>query len=387
MGSSNGHDGGGMLDVFEFLRALKGERKLLQRLALGGLLLGGLVALLMPVQYAAKCVVSPPQQGQQSMMLAMMSQVSGLGAVGGGLGLKNPNDQYIGFLASRTVMSDVATQFGMKERYGADDFDELMEKVSEHTSVRSGKDGMIAISFIDRDPKYASDVANAYVGALQKLLNNLAVSNAAKKRIFFERESRAAKDSLSQAEIAMKNFQKQSGVIEAGAQMEGTMGAMASIRAEISVREVQIQAMRTYLTPDNPQIHKVQSEIAGLKSQMKGLLSGSPSDSGVVLSMVKAPDAGLEYLRRKRDVMYFQALFEILAKQYEIARIEEANESGLVQVVDPATPPNRTSGVPRPAVPFGMSLLAVLLGVLWIFFRQAFREAQAARTAIEAGKA
>ncbi|QQS05322.1 MAG: hypothetical protein IPK50_00090 [Fibrobacterota bacterium] len=373
------------IDLLEFLIVLRSKKKLFLRFGLAGLLLGTLAAVFLPSKYSAKAVVMPPQQGQQSMMVAMMSQVGGLGALGGGaLGLKNPNDQYLGFLGSRNIVSDVTKQFGLDKRYQAENMDEAVEIVGKHTNVKSTKDGMITIAYVDSDPQLAARVANGYVVSLQRLLNNIAVSNAAKKRTFFERETRAAKDSLSKAEMQMKEFQKNSGIIEVGAQMEGTMGAMASVRAEIGVREVQIQAMRTYLSPDHPQIRTIQNEIAGLKSQIKELTAGAPQDSGVVLSLSHAPDAGMAYIRKKRDVMYFQALFEILAKQYEIARIEEANESAPVQVIDSATVPMKPAGLPRPGIAVVILVGSLLAGLLVVFFQQAIKEARAIRESHEA---
>ena len=74
----------------------------------------------------------------------------------------------------------------------------------------------------------------------------------------------------------------------------------------------------------------------------------------------KLPQAGLDFLRKTREVKYNETLFEILARQYEAARLDEAREGALIQVVDRATPPDHKSWPPR--------LLFLIGGILLGFF-------------------
>ena len=57
------------------------------------------------------------------------------------------------------------------------------------------------------------------------------------------------------------------------------------------------------------------------------------------------PALELDYIRHARDVKYHEALFEIIAKQYEAARLDQAHEP-ILQVLDAPSVPDSKSGPP-----------------------------------------
>jgi uncharacterized protein involved in exopolysaccharide biosynthesis len=73
------------------------------------------------------------------------------------------------------------------------------------------------------------------------------------------------------------------------------------------------------------------------------------------------PKVGLEYVRALRELQYNETLFELLSKQYEAARIDEAKDAPVIQVVDSAVPPERKSWPPRALL---ISLGTFLSGLL-----------------------
>ena len=64
--------------------------------------------------------------------------------------------------------------------------------------------------------------------------------------------------------------------------------------------------------------------------------TGEPGNGDLELPTRKLPQAELEYLRRARDLKYHETLYEFLGKQLEAARIDEAKDAVVVQVVDKA---------------------------------------------------
>jgi uncharacterized protein involved in exopolysaccharide biosynthesis len=133
------------------------------------------------------------------------------------------------------------------------------------------------------------------------------------------------------------------------------------LQAQIAAKEVQIAALKSFATQENPDLFRAQEELMGLKAQLAKVGSGKSEDVGdVLLSMGKAPREGAEYIRKLRDVKYFETLYELLAKQYEIARIDEAKEATLIQVLDVAIAPEKKSK-PRRGVVAGLTIAATLL--------------------------
>jgi uncharacterized protein involved in exopolysaccharide biosynthesis len=83
--------------------------------------------------------------------------------------------------------------------------------------------------------------------------------------------------------------------------------------------------------------------------------------------------AGMEYLRRLRDLKYNETVFELLAKELEIATLDEARQGEIVQVVDAAVPPDKKSSPHRTLIVIAMTILAFFVAVFWVLVRQGLK--------------
>ena len=130
--------------------------------------------------------------------------------------------------------------------------------------------------------------------------------------------------------------------------------------------------MRTFATEQNSDYVRVQQQLAGLRTELTKLESAKIAGKGdVLLPTGKVPEAGLEFVRKFRDVKYQETIFELLAKQFEIAKIDEAKEAAIIQVVDQAIPPDRKSKPKRAIMVILATIMACLVAVLWAFVREA----------------
>ncbi|UXY14486.1 Wzz/FepE/Etk N-terminal domain-containing protein [Chitiniphilus purpureus] len=329
-------------------------------------------ALLQPNVYSAKTTIMPPQQ-QQSAAAAILAQLGGL-AAGASIGLKNPNDLYVSVLKSRRVMGKIAKQFGLQARYKTETRDETLRRLELVTDIASGKDGLITIQVTDKDAKQAAAIANAYVSGLREVTGFLAVSSAAQRRLFYEQQLKATKNRLASAEVALTNIQAKTGILELEAQGRATLEAVAALRAEIASREVKLSMMRQAFTNENPELQRELASVAELRGQLAQLLGRYPDHDMAILPRSAVPKAGLEYIRALREVKYNELLLETLAKQFEIARLDEANEGVLVQVIDTALPPEKKSGPRRALIVIFSTILAVVLACGFILGRASWLE-------------
>ncbi|WP_236250802.1 GumC family protein [Chromobacterium phragmitis] len=314
--------------------------------------------------FTASSSIMPPQQ-QSNGMSALLGQFGGLeGAAGGMVGLKNPNGLYIGMLKSRTIQDHLIKQLHLKERYGQKTQDGTRQTLAGQTNIANGKDGLITISVDDPDPKFAAALANAYVEELKKLNQTLAVTDAAKRRLFFEQQLRQTKEQLNEAEIALRHTQEKTGLIQPEGQLPVIVNSITQLRATVAAKEVQLEAMRSYATAQNPMYIRTEQELNGLREQLTKLETGKGNGSDLMVPTGKVAQSGLEYLRRLREVKYQETIFDLLAKQYELAKIDEAKDSSLIQVLDPAVPPELKSR-PRRSIIMVLSVLAgFLVGAL-----------------------
>jgi tyrosine-protein kinase Etk/Wzc len=330
--------------------------------------IGLLFAFLLPTEYTAKTTLLPPQQ-QNSLSSMLSSQLGSLGAMaslaGGSLGIKNPNDMYVAMFRSRVVEDAMIRKYGLMKEYHAKLLSQA-RKAFEHNSKVDGssKDGLLHISVTDRNPKRAAELANGYVGAFRHLSNHLAITDAAQRRLFYQQQMEAAKNNLTNAEAALEQTEEKSGMIEVGSQARALIETGAALKAQIAAKEVEIQGMESFAAPDNPNLVQAKQELSALRAQLAKLAGkgGNPGEE-LILPKGKIPSAGLEYLRKYRDVKYYQTIFDILAKQFEVAKLDEAREGALIQVVDPATPPDHKSAPHRALILAGSMAAGLFLGI------------------------
>jgi uncharacterized protein involved in exopolysaccharide biosynthesis len=327
------------------------------------------ISLILPVRYTATVTLMPPQQGS-SMGAALASQLGNLGGMaalaGGSLGLKNPNDMYVAMLKSRTVEDAMVRRYGLMQEYRKRYLSDAVKEFEDHATVDgSGKDGLIHISFEDHDPRRAAELANGYVDQFRDLSQHLAITEASQRRLFFEQELDQAKNNLANAEEALKQTELTTGVIQPDSQARALIESAAELRAQITAREVQIQGMKTYATGENSQLVQAQQELEGMRAQLAKLGGSEDSTGGnFIVPKGRIPQTGMEYVRKLRDVKYNETIFEILARQFEVAKLDEAKQGALIQVVDPAIIPDRKSFPKRGLIAIGATFSGLLLGLI-----------------------
>lgn len=333
------------------------------------------ISLVMTPNFTGTAKIMPPQQQQSSGLAAMLGQLGGLaGAASSMAGLKNPNDLYVGMLGSRTVADNLINRFKLKERYESKTMDDARLALDKASDISSGKkDGLISISVTDEDPKFAADLANAYVDELTKLTQTMAVTEAAQRRLFFEKQLKDTKEQLADAEVAMRKMQEKTGMIQPDGQVQAIISNIAQLKGTIAAKEVQLKAMSTFATGQNPDVLRTQEELRGLQAQLAKLERSQPSrDGDFMVPTGKIPEAGVEYVRALRNVKYFETLFEMLAKQYELAKIDEAKDSSVIQVLDKAIPAERRSKPKRALMTIAGFMAGGVLGVLLAFISESF---------------
>ena len=338
-----------------------------------------IISLLLPPRYFATVTLLPPQQGS-SMGAALASQLGSMSGVAAlasnGLGLKNSNDTAVALLRSRTVEDAMVEHFGLMQEYSTRYPSDARKLFEAHSSVDgTNKDGLIHISVEDRDPRRAAELANGYVDQLRILSQHLAITEASQRRLFFEHELEQARDNLASAEEALKQTEQATGVIQLDSQARALIESGTSLRAQITAREVQIQGMQTYATGENSQLVQAQRELESLRTQLAKLTGSAESSAGeLIVPKGKVPEAGLEYVRKLRDVKYNETIFDILARQFEIAKLDEAKEGAPIQVVDAAIPPDKRSFPKRSLIVIGAIAVGFLLGILIALFQAGFRQ-------------
>jgi uncharacterized protein involved in exopolysaccharide biosynthesis len=351
------------------------HKRLLLMVTSSVVLLGIVYCLTLPTLYTSTTKIMTPQQTQSSAAL-LMSQLTNSGAgslaavAGGGLGLKNPNDQYLGLLSSRPVADAIILEFGLQEEYKSRDMTAARKTLAGNTQMTTEKSGFLAVSVRDRDRQRAAAMANAYTEQLRVLTKTLAVTEASERRLFYEEQLKQAKEALVRAELAFEQVQQQKGVVQLDAQARAMIESLAALRAEVAAKQVEVAALRSYSTEQNPDVQLAERELTSLEAEQTSLERRNQAPGIAGLALGNVPAAGLEYLRAAHEVQYQQALYDMLMKQYDAAKLDESKDAAIIQVVEPAIAANRKSSPHRLLIVLGFAIAGLLIScvvvrILW----------------------
>jgi tyrosine-protein kinase Etk/Wzc len=365
--------------VIDLLVILAGQK----RLVFGAPIFMGVVAMLFSLQmtpiFSSTVKIMPPQQQQSSGMAAMLGQLGGLAGAASGLSsLKTPNDLYVGLLESRTIADGVIARFKLKERYESKTMDEARKTLASNVVIaNSKKDGFITIAAEDANAQFAADLANAYVDELAKLTQTMALTESSQRRLFFEKQLGDARDQLANAEMALRKTQEKTGMLVPGVQVQAILATVSQVKSAIGAKEVQLGGMRTFAGHQNPELLRTEEELRGLRAQLSKLEKGQLASAGdFMVPTGKIPEVGVEYVRSVRDIKYYETIYELLAKQFELAKIDEAKDSTVVQVLDKAIPAERKIKPARAMITMMGVAVGALLGIILAFMRGAIQAAR-----------
>jgi uncharacterized protein involved in exopolysaccharide biosynthesis len=301
--------------------------------------------------YTSRALLLPPQQN--SAAASMIAQLGALqGLAGAAAGIKSPADQYVGLLQSRSVADRLIEEFQLVRVYDTKFRFEAREELAQNTRISAGrKDNLIAVEVDDTDPQRAANIANRYIDELRRLTGQLALSEAQQRRVFFESRLTETRDRLTQAQQALQSSGFSQGALktDARAAAEG----YARLRAEATAAEVRLQALRQTLADGTAEIQQATSTLSALRAQLSKLEQTNDFSGG--------PD----YVSKFREFKYQETLFELFARQYEMARLDESREGALIQVVDTAKPAEWKSR-PKRALIAVLAAMATLM-LLGIF--------------------
>jgi tyrosine-protein kinase Etk/Wzc len=371
------------ISLLSILRVLKlGKRTILTATCVL-FVLATIIAFVLPPQYTSVAAVIPPTSSGNSAA-ALAGQLSSLGAgslLGGGAS-KSPADLYVGILKSRSVAEEMVKRFNLKAVY-KEKRETAVEKTlaSKSQFEVDAKTFIITISVADGSPVRAHEMTQAYLDVLRSTNDRLAISESSQRRLFFEQRLAQEKDNLANAEVDLKKAQEKSGLIAPSGQTASEIQTLAETRAQVAAREVELAGLRHFQTEESPDVIRLKTEIANLQGQLARLQEGKEKSLGGSIPTSMVPELQLDYVRKEREVKYHEALFQILARQYESARLDEAHNAPLLQVLDNPSYPEQKSSPHRMQIMLGGLILGALIGCLWVLVRdyvQALRNSRLA---------
>ena len=336
----------------------------LRLLMIGPLVVGlfalGITYLITPT-FTAKTTFLPPQQQQSSAASALASLGALAGLAGNVGGIKSPADQYVALMQSTTVQDRLVDQYKLMQVYDVKYRFEARKVLEQNVRISLGKkDGLISVEVDDEVPQRAADLANGHVDELRRMTNVLAVTEAQQRRVFFGQQLERSKERMTKAQQSLQASGFNQGALRA--EPKAAADSYARLKAEVTTAEVRLQTMRSYLNENAPEFRQQQAALVALRAQLN---RAEQADD---------PKVGPDYISKYRDFKYEETLFELFARQYEMARLDESREGALIQVLDLAQKPEWKSKPKRVLVAIGATLATLIALLAFVLMRQAWRQ-------------
>ncbi|MEK7286807.1 MAG: GNVR domain-containing protein [Nitrospirota bacterium] len=333
-----------------------------------------IISLLLPKIYAATTSTYPPQQDSMGISMGMNALAEkGLGGLSGGLfGGKTPADLWVGILKSNTLRDTIIKRFSLKELFHVKTIEDARVALNGRVKIIKGKDEIIAITVEDKDPSRAAKIANAFVEELDKINRGNVMTSGKRTRLFLEKRLHDAKSDLFKAEEEIKVFQENNKAVRIDEQSKAIFGAIGEVRGNLMAKEVELETLLSFTTRNHPKAEILQSEVAGLKNQLRALTEGkkggNASSKDIFIPTERIPDLGLQYTRLFRNAKVQETLYGLLIQQYELARVQEAKDSPTVQILDFAKVPEKKIKPKRALIVIFSTFTAGFISVFYVFF-------------------
>jgi uncharacterized protein involved in exopolysaccharide biosynthesis len=312
--------------------------------------------------FTSRTVFLPPQQ-QQSAAASAIAQLGALsGLAGAAAGVKSPADQYVALLQSETVVDRLIDEFKLMQAYDEDLRVDTRKEFAKNVRVSLGKkDGLVAVEVDDIDRERAAAIANRHVDELRRMTSQLALTEAQQRRAFFEVQLKQTKDRLTTAQEALQGSGFDSGALKADARAAAE--GYARLRAELTAAEVRLQTLRRNMADNSTEVQQALTTVSALRGQLARLEAPIEATTG--------PD----YVSKFREFKYQETLFDLFARQYELARVDESREGALIQVVDVAKPAERKSRPKRGLIAVATTLASFIALAAFFLLRHGWRQA------------
>lgn len=362
------------VDLLEYWRALVKHKKLISAIIASTFILSVTISFLLPKIYSASASVMPQQQ-ENSLGASMAASLSG-GLGIGFLGIKSQTDTWIGILQSQNVRDEVIRRFNLREIYGTDTIEQTRNALDKAVTIDKSKEDVITVIVEDKNPERTADMANAFIEELDRVNREVVMTSGKRTRSFIEKRLAEARTELAKAEDEIKAFQQKNKAVKLDDQSKAIIEVLGSVKGQLMAKEVELQILLSYAADTNPHVDLLRTEINGLKSQLNILEKGSPGHKDIFIPTDKYPEISLQFGRLIRNAKVQETLFELLTQQYEMARIQEAQDSPTVQVLDKGKVPEKKSK-PKRGLIIGISmLLALFFSIGWVIFIEYFNRSR-----------
>ena len=195
-----------------------------------------IIALLLPKWYTSQAIILSSDAGRFSLL----SSLSPIPVADFGLSsLSEDINKFIAILNSRSVKSHMVKKFDLINRYDEKDIEYAMVAFEEKMEIEVTEEGTLKISVIDKDPLIAKKMVEELLIQLDNINQRLSMDKGRYNREFLERRLNQARFDLATAEVNLKDFQEETGIVDIVSQISAQYEAYGQIYIQETQRQLQ----------------------------------------------------------------------------------------------------------------------------------------------------
>jgi uncharacterized protein involved in exopolysaccharide biosynthesis len=314
------------------------------------------VSFVLPKWYRARTTLLPPQEGSTPYgALASLIESSALGKVGL-VATSSPSDVYVEILKSRVVREAVIRRFDLQRRFRQPNMDLCIKDLGDRYRVGVMQSRAIELTVEDKDPRFAADIANAFIAELDSVNIRIQQDKARRTGEFLETQMAEIGRQLRDADAKLADYERRHGVFT-GNEQAGVAG-MADLVATRLALQVRRTWLASYSNEDSPALKTIDAELAAIDQNVSRL-----------------PGLKQEGARLSLEVEVQRRVYTLLMAQVEESHMRAQGSLSTVAVLDPARAPT-VHARPRKSVVVAVSTgIALLLAAFYVVER-ARRETQ-----------
>ena len=351
-----------------------------------GLILSVVIAFLIPSEYKSTVQLMPPGwQSTNASLTAPFSAISlaspsGAGLASGILNSRSPSGPLLGIIASRTMQDDLINRFNLQHVYRVRYLADARKILSRRTDASEDKPtGIVSITVTDRDPVRARDLAAAFVEELDALVVTMDTSAAHRERQFLEQRLKDIQADLESSEQQLGHFSSRTETMDQGAQSKAMLDAISTVQGQLISAQTELHGLQASYTDESARVRQARARVAELSGELQKL-EGGTGDNTLTAdanepypSLRQLPLRGATYADLYRHTKTFEVAYELLSRELEAAKIQEAEEIPSVKVLDPPVIAQKNSFPPRMLLIAVGALFGLLCGSAWIIGREVWQ--------------
>jgi len=323
------------------------------------------VALLLPRWYRSSVTLVPAPKDGLTLDLTGMGNMLASSPLGL-TGQPTPQDQLKMVLKSRAVADSLVDAFDLRTRWRVERQDQARDRLDDHTTITTPKEGQVVVAVEARTPTEARDLAAGYARYAAREGIRLKSSLAAERRSYLELRLRDVDGEIAAAGERMRQFEEQNRAFSLPDQARATMDAYGTLRSQVVLLETELAAARRFFTDQSPEVSTLRDRIAELDRQLQHMVHDG---SALTPKGDALPALRERYAELVREQTSLVAVGELMRRVYEQARVEEANPVPTFSVLDAADLPEHHARPHRAMIVVLSLALAFAGSTAWLHWR------------------